>query len=141
MPALLARLEIILLLFLLGASLVWAGRLFVARQRSLALAAEPLHGAPGEGKVRILAFSSATCTQCHTLQRPALRTLHERYGTQIEVLEIDAPTSPDLTSRYHILTVPSTVLLNASGEAVAVNYGFANTEKLERQCAPLLSNQ
>ncbi|MGH2510161.1 MAG: thioredoxin family protein [Ktedonobacteraceae bacterium] len=138
----LARLGLLILVLLISAVLLWLGRVFVARQRALALAAEPLadESIPNQrnSKVRILVFSSATCTQCHTLQQPVLRTLQQARGAEIDVLEIDAPASPELVKRYHILTVPSTVLLNTDGEAFAINYGFANAEKLQTQINALL---
>ncbi len=132
----LIRLGILVLAMLLIAALVWGGRLFVERQRRLALAAAPLVGGlPGQhgNKIRILAFSSDACTQCHTLQQPVLRRLQALRGDEIEVVEVDALNSPELASRYHILTVPSTVLLNPVGEALAVNYGFTNLNKLQQQ--------
>lgn len=132
----LIRLGILILALLLIAVLVWGGRLFVERQRRLALAAAPLAvDLPGqhESKIRILAFSSAACTQCHTLQQPTLRRLQALRGGEIDVVEIDAPSSPELAGHYRILTVPSTVLLNQAGEAFAVNYGFANPNKLQQQ--------
>lgn len=138
----LARLGILILVLVLCTVGLWIGRLFVARQRKLALAAAPLSDqsrAKRPDHIRILAFSSATCTQCHTLQQPALRTLQERLGSQIEIQEIDAPSSPELVQRYHILTVPSTVLLNAAGEACAVNYGFTNAGKLQAQIEALFA--
>lgn len=140
MPDLLARLLILTMVALFSAILLWTGRVFVARQRRLALAAAPLNTPEQNGeKIRILAFSSATCSQCHTLQQPALLKLQEMCGIQIEVQEIDAPTSPELTGRYHILTLPSTVLLNTDGEAHAINYGFASTQKLLEQLDALLA--
>jgi hypothetical protein len=134
----LARPGILLLLALLMATSIQLGRLMVARQRRLALAAEPPEGLPLEKKVRILAFSSADCTQCHTLQQPALRRLQALRGSEIDVLEIDARLSPNLARRYHILTVPSTVILDPAGEALAINYGFASFEKLQTQVAAAL---
>jgi len=136
MTALLIRLGVLVVTLLLVVVLVWAGCLFVERQRRLALAAAPLAGdLPGqlESKIHILAFSSAACTQCHTLQQPTLRRLQALRGDEIEVVEIDAPGSPELADHYRILTVPSTVLLNPAGEAFAVNYGFANLSKLQQQ--------
>lgn len=132
----LIRLGMLVLALLLIAALVWGGRLFVERQRRLALCAAPLAGdllSQHESKIRILAFSSAACTQCHTLQQPALRRLQALRGGEIDVVEIDAPGSPELAGHYRILTVPSTVLLNPAGEAFAVNYGFANLNKLQQQ--------
>lgn len=135
----LIRLGILALAVLLIGALVWGGRLFVARQKRLALTAsstgEPLLALPGldRHKVRILAFSSADCTQCHTLQQPTLRRLLAQRGDEIDVVEIDAPASPDLTRRYRILTVPSTVVLDPAGEVHAINYGFANFNRLQQQ--------
>lgn len=133
MSATLLRLGLLLLVFLLMLALVQVGRLFAARQRRLALLAAPLPGLPGGKKVRILAFSSADCTQCRTLQQPALRRLQALRSAEIDVLEIDAPLSPDLAGHYRILTVPSTVILGPTGEALAINYGFAPFEKLQTQ--------
>lgn len=146
MPATLIRLGILVLAMLLIALFVWGGRFFVERQRRLALAAAPLEKFPAgagtstqaQGKIRILAFSSADCTQCHTLQQPALRRLQALRGEEIDVVEVDAPAAPELTSRYRILTVPSTVILNPAGEAQAVNYGFANLNKLQQQVDAIL---
>jgi hypothetical protein len=145
MSASLIRLGILASVALIVVILVLAGRLFVARQRRLALAAQPLtqtpdeNAAPSSGKVRVLAFSSADCTQCHTLQQPALRQLKTLLGEEVEVVEIDAPSSPELTRRYRILTVPSTVVLDRSGEAREINYGFANMGKLRAQVGALLT--
>ncbi|HEY1348335.1 MAG TPA: thioredoxin family protein [Ktedonobacteraceae bacterium] len=138
MPSALVRPGILLLLILLMAACIQIGRLMVAHQRRLALAAEPPEGLPAGKKVRILAFSSADCTQCHTLQQPALRRLQTLRGSEIDILEIDAPLWPDLARHYHILTVPSTVILGLSGEALAINYGFASFEKLQTQIAAAL---
>lgn len=132
------------LLILAMASLVtWLivrlGRRFVEQRRQRALAAAPLvsiapdRGTPGV-PVHILAFSSEDCAPCHRLQKPALRrVLDARGAARVEVIEIDGPSSPELTKRYNVLTVPTTVVLDASGHARAVNYGFANAQTLLRQ--------
>lgn len=144
MPDSLARLAILAGVILLIAAIVWSGRLFVEGQRKLALAAAPLASLPAEAgglarsRVRILFFSSADCSQCHTLQQPALRRLQELRGEGIDVVEVDAPSSPGLARRYHILTLPSTVVLNAVGEPHAINYGFANVKKLREQVDTVL---
>ena len=144
MPDSLTRLAILAGVILLIAVIVWSGRLFVEGQRKLALAAAPLASLPASGgglarnRVRILFFSSADCSQCHTLQQPALRRLQALRGEEIDVVEIDAPSSPGLARRYHILTLPSTVVLNAEGEAVAINYGFVNVRKLREQVDAIL---
>ena len=141
MSDLLVRVGILLLVALIGGVLFWAGRVFVANRKKQALAAAPLEVSEeiaGAHKVRILAFSTADCTQCHTLQMPALSRLLAKHAEYVDVVHVDAANSPELTSRYHVLTVPSTVVLNPLGEVSAVNYGFANTSKLEQQVDALL---
>ncbi len=120
-------------------------RAYAAARARQALAAPPasdlLGGLPGAASVtgiRILAFSSEDCRPCHTLQRPALARLLDARQGQVSVVEIDAPGSPELARRYAVLTVPTTVVLDASGKAHAINYGFAPAEKLLAQVDALL---
>jgi hypothetical protein len=148
MPDTLIRTGILILLGLITYLLVWSGRQFVETQRRRALAAPPEPSLPGEDNpetsskhvspIRILAFSSADCTQCHQFQAPALQKVIETYGEQVSVVEVDAPNQPELAQRYRVLTLPTTVLLDAAGRAHAVNYGFANSKKLLAQVSDLL---
>ena len=119
--------------------LIWAGRSYVEAQRRQALAAgkpssdaEPTEVA-SQSSIRILAFSSEDCRQCHQLQEPALKRVLEVCGDAVSIVDIDATTDERLVQKYHILTVPSTVILDAAGNARAVNYGFANTQRLLAQ--------
>jgi thioredoxin-like negative regulator of GroEL len=127
--------------------LVVLGRRFVDARRQRALAAAPpetlsdlVKTVEGESvaRVRILAFSSPDCRQCHQLQQPALERVLEARGETVSVINIDAPSSPELTQRYRVLTVPTTVILDTEGHAHAVNYGFANTQQLLEQIDQVL---
>jgi thiol-disulfide isomerase/thioredoxin len=142
MSQLLIRAGILILVGLVTYLIVRSGRRFVEMQRQHALAALPPGVFSNAGSaeifsnpatVRILVFSSADCAQCHQLQAPALERVMQAYGDKVTLLEVDAPNEPELTERYRILTVPSTVVLDAAGHAHAVNYGFANTQKLLAQ--------
>lgn len=142
MPVIITRLGILLLACLVTGGIVWAGRRFVELQRRLALAALPTAPLPtnavaetegGLSGVRILAFSSEDCHQCHTMQAPALQRVQDKYGESVAIIDVDAPNEPELTRRYHVLTVPTTVILDATGRPYAVNYGFAPTAKLMAQ--------
>jgi hypothetical protein len=148
MPDIMARIGVLILISLLLWLSTWSGRRFIEIQRKRALAAPPLVGRAGTGNegtgsgtspVRILAFSSADCKQCHQLQTPALQRVQQIHGVNVAVVEVDAPTSPELLQRYHVLTLPTTVVLNATGRAHAVNYGFANTRRLLEQVNAVLS--
>jgi thioredoxin-like negative regulator of GroEL len=147
----LVRLLVLVLVSLLLYLVIWSGRRYVERQRRAALAAKPPEGvavtssatgqqrtATHSSRVQILAFSSTDCQPCHTLQAPALRRLIEARKDDVSVVEIDAPNSPQLTQRYHVLTVPTTVVLDTAGQVHAVNYGFANTQQLLAQVDEVL---
>ncbi len=144
----LIRVGILLLVCLASWLIVWSGRSFVAKQRQHVLATTPVAGTLGSSNtsttdakrspVRILAFSSDDCSQCHQLQAPALQSVVTARGEKISVVEIDAPNEPELTERYRVLTVPTTVVVDATGRAHAINYGFANAEKLLAQVDEVL---
>ena len=141
-----ARIGVLALLSVAVWGAVWLGQHYVEQQRRQALAAAPsaerLTGGDGDGTsvgVRILAFSSDDCAQCHRLQTPALRRVLEARGDAVTVVDVDAPSAPDLTKRYNVLTVPTTVVLDATGRARAVNYGFAHVQKLLDQVDAILS--
>ena len=144
MPMFIARAGVLVLVTILLWLLVWSGRRFVGMQRRLALTATPMASNNVDvnaslSLVRILAFSSDDCRQCHELQIPALQRVLEARGTKVSVAEVDAPNSPDLTQRYRVLTVPSTVVMDAQGRARAVNYGFASTQRLLEQVDEVLA--
>jgi hypothetical protein len=148
MPDIILRIGVLALVSLLSCAIVWYGRRFVERRRQVALAALPLQPLSDTNEtdaytarvpVRILAFSSADCHQCHTMQTPALQRVTDARKYQVSVEEIDAPGSPELTQRYQVLTVPTTVVLDATGRVHAVNYGFANTQRLLEQVDGVLS--
>jgi thioredoxin-like negative regulator of GroEL len=139
MDSILERLVILALVGIATGGAVWMGRRFVAARRRQALAAAPLLASARDATpVRILAFSSEECVQCRRLQMPALRRVLAAHPGAVAVEEIDAPATPALTSRYNILTVPSTVVLDAAGRARAVNYGFTSTDRLLRQVDAVL---
>jgi thioredoxin-like negative regulator of GroEL len=145
MAALLIRIGILVCVSLLIWAVVLTGRRYVERQRRHALGASPPNALPennilasSPAQVRILAFSSDDCSQCHTLQAPALMRVKESFGDKVAVIEVDAPRQPELTERYRVLTVPTTVVIDAMGQAHAVNYGFANTQRLRKQVDEVL---
>lgn len=81
----------------------------------------------------VLAFSTADCVPCKTVQKPALDELRGRFSGQVQVREVDATIEPALARRFGILTVPSTVVIGAQGAIVAVNQGPVGWETLAGQ--------
>jgi hypothetical protein len=81
----------------------------------------------------ILYFTGASCTICHTAQRPALRALAEGLDEAIEIREVDIAAEPDLARQYRVMSLPTTIVLDATGQVAGINAGFANAETLRRQ--------
>ncbi|HKW59064.1 MAG TPA: thioredoxin family protein [Candidatus Dormibacteraeota bacterium] len=82
------------------------------------------------GEPYILYFTGDTCTVCKTHQEPALARLGE-----VRIHKVDAVEERDLADRFHVYTLPTTVVMAADGRAVHVNYGYAPAPKLVRQLA------
>ena len=78
----------------------------------------------------ILYFTGESCTVCRTHQEPALSRLE---GVRID--KVDAVVERSLAERFHVYTLPTTVVMASDGNALHVNYGYAPANKLQRQLA------
>lgn len=84
-------------------------------------------------KPMIVYFTTPDCAPCKTIQRPALSKLLTLTGDSVQVIEIDATQRPDLAKQWGVMSVPTTFLLDARGEARYVNNGVTRVEKLMEQ--------
>lgn len=85
----------------------------------------------------IVYFTTPDCVPCKTVQRPALDQIRSLLGEKLQVVEIDAYEQPDLAQRWGVMSVPTTFLLDARGQARYVNNGVARVEKLMEQVQTL----
>ena len=85
----------------------------------------------------IVYFTTPDCVPCKTVQRPALDQIRSLLGEKLQVVEIDVSERPDLAKRWGVMSVPTTFLLDARGEARYVNNGVARAEKLMEQIQAL----
>ncbi len=76
----------------------------------------------------ILYFTGDNCTVCRTHQEPALAKLD---GVRVD--KVDAIADRELADRFHVYTLPTTVVMSADGHALHINYGYAPANKLDRQ--------
>jgi thioredoxin-like negative regulator of GroEL len=95
-----------------------------ARGRALGAAAAPA------AEPYILYFTGEGCTVCRTHQEPALA----RLGA-VRIDKVDAIAERAFADRFHVYTLPTTVVMSPDGRALHVNYGYAPAPKLERQLA------
>jgi len=107
------------------------------RARRLVLGTGPIPAfggtSPQAGKSNlpyILYFTGDSCTVCRTHQEPALARLGD-----VRVDKVDAIAERTLADRFHVYTLPTTVVMAADGQPLHVNYGYAPAPKLERQLA------
>jgi thiol-disulfide isomerase/thioredoxin len=82
-------------------------------------------------------FTTPDCAPCKTVQRPAIDRVSNLLGEKLQVVEIDATERPDLAKVWCVLSVPTTFLLDARGEARYVNNGVVRAEKLLEQIQTL----
>ena len=82
-------------------------------------------------------FTTPDCVPCRTVQRPAINQVTTLLGEKLQVIEIDATERPDLAKVWGVMSVPTTFLLDARGEARYVNNGVARAEKLMEQIQKL----
>lgn len=81
----------------------------------------------------ILYFTSPTCVPCKTTQRPALRSVQQSLGDRIQIIEVDASDQPELADHWGVLSVPTTFIINKTGEPRHINHGVTLADKLLRQ--------
>lgn len=82
-------------------------------------------------------FTTPDCAPCRTVQRPAIERVASILGEGLQVVEIDATEQPDVARTWGVLSVPTTFVLDARGEARFVNNGVARAEKLLEQIQTL----
>ena len=125
---------LILLVITLAVVALWGGlRLWrgfkLRRLRSRA----PFGDMLPAGMPAVVAFSSPYCRDCHTLQDPALTRLEHELSGRVTIKTLSALEYPELVDELGILTVPSTVVLDASGEVRYLNLGYTSDAKLREQ--------
>ena len=117
-------------LLLTGGVLLWR-RYLEQQTKRLAFAQIPteLAALPLASGPAVLYFTTATCAQCRFQQTPALAAVQQQRSA-LQVLKLDAVEHQRLADTYHIMTVPTTVVLDGSRRPVAINHGLATAERL-----------
>jgi thioredoxin-like negative regulator of GroEL len=80
----------------------------------------------------ILYFWSANCAQCKPQERQIEQARDElaRSGRVLEVRKVNALEERELAKAMNVMTVPTTVLIDAERNIVAWNPGLTRTEKI-----------
>lgn len=125
------RLVLALGIIAAGLSAFWlANRLILARTRLERRGLESLlPGIPG-----ILYFTTPDCAPCRTQQRPALEQLKAKLGVDgVQVIEVNAAAQPELADFWGVLSVPTTFIIDSSGQPRRLNHGVQSAGALQNQ--------
>jgi thioredoxin 1 len=128
--------DILLRLFLaIGIIMVGAAAYWLINQRLLVRAKTNLFTLfkTLPRKPVLVYFTTPDCAPCKTVQRPAIEQVSNLFGEKLHVIEINAYERPDLARVWGVISVPTTFLLDARGEARYVNNGVARANKLTEQ--------
>ena len=91
-------------------------------------------GEQPDGRSTVVTFSTPSCAACHQAQAPAVAAVERQLGSHVvRLIGVDAAKRPDVARAFGVLTVPSTAVLAPKGHLVAVNQGFAPSNKLVEQ--------
>lgn len=95
--------------------------------------ADPIRANLQAGVSAVVYFTTPHCVICRTQQQPALQALEQVMSKPIQIIKIDATEQPDLATRWGVMSVPTTFVINDTGKTLAINHGVADVHKLRRQ--------
>jgi thioredoxin 1 len=122
---------LITLLILSGLAISW-----FAWQRYKPKLIRSVHPAEAPtGLPTLIYFTADYCAPCKLQQTPIIEQLSAKFGQAVVIRKYDVSEHPDLASRYKVLTVPTTVVLDQQGYVAHINYGVTDQAKLEAQLA------
>jgi thiol-disulfide isomerase/thioredoxin len=91
-----------------------------------------LHGRR-RGASLIVYFTSPNCGVCKAAQTPALNSLQENFGQELQVITINVDEDMETARHWKVMTLPTTFVFNANDRLVHHNIGFADAANLLRQ--------
>lgn len=83
----------------------------------------------------LLVFSSPTCAPCKLQQIPIVDKLMPEWQDKIDALIVDVTQQPDIATQYGVWSLPTTIVVDASQNVIAINHGVADERTLREQFA------
>jgi len=84
----------------------------------------------------LLYFRADSCAVCPAQGR-IIDQLGAHWHDRVHMETIDAEREPETAARYHVFTLPTTILRDSDGRIRQVNYGLTDERKLSRQLTEL----
>ena len=122
--------RIVISIVLVGAGAA-AYQLLLLTQRRWAMAGSKREA--HTGRSALLVFTSPTCAPCKLQQMPIVERLMADWRGQIDVDVVDVSQRPEIAAQYGVWSVPTTIVLDAQRNVMAINPGVASERKLRGQ--------
>ena len=87
------------------------------------------------GRAAVLVFTSPTCAPCKLQQLPIVDRILVDWHDKIDVEIIDVTEQPDVAAQYGVWSLPTTIVLDAQRNLIAINQGVAREKRLRDQLA------
>ena len=83
----------------------------------------------------LIYFWANQCSQCKPQERylTTAREILSRQGKRIDIKKVNALEERAIAARYHVLTLPTTILLDRRGDVIALNIGTTDARTLVEQ--------
>ena len=91
-------------------------------------------------KPGIVLFTADYCGPCKHRQRPTIQKVIAHFGVDaIQFIMVDVDVLPDVANRWGVMSLPTTVMLDKSGQPVHINHGVTPRETLTHQLQTMLT--
>ena len=128
------RIGITVLLIAVGFGAYAVGTRWQTRRAARSDAGDELLSSLRPGIPAVIYFWSETCAPCKAVQKPALAELERDLGPGgVQVVAVNALDRPDLADGWGVLGLPTTFIVDSTGQPRHVNHGVARTPHLKHQ--------
>jgi thioredoxin-like negative regulator of GroEL len=88
----------------------------------------------------LLVFTSPTCAACKLQQLPIVDRVLVEWRDKINYELVDVAERPKVAAQYGVWSVPTTIVLDAQRQVIAINQGVVYEKKLREQLAKATAN-
>jgi hypothetical protein len=85
------------------------------------------------GRSALLVFTSPTCAPCKLQQLPIVDRVLVDWHDKIDYELVDVAERPEVATQYGVWSVPTTIVLDAQRQVIAINQGVVFEKKLREQ--------
>ncbi|MBC8505821.1 MAG: thioredoxin family protein [Anaerolineales bacterium] len=85
------------------------------------------------GAPAILYFTTPACAPCKTIQRPAIIEVQKTLEYDVQVIEVNASSQTDMADYWGVLSVPTTFIIDKTGQPRHINHGVTSARELIKQ--------